>query len=285
MSMRTDCFGRPARIEANEATTFGRVTAVHREPGQMKRLELRVWRKILGKIPEFPLIANESFGKSLGLSHDAAESRMITLNDYVARMSTIFERPVGPLNEIKRALTEQTKTFSYDAMLEELFGEDESTIAAVRQASFNSEMLQGKAGPGGGVVADPFRAGFFTIAAAMDGPRSTTAEMTWRVWHLPQEGSVLSGWGDFRPTIAKCELTNHHLFGGAFETIIADPVVARRVKQVRFACDSSYAEIFYDDKQVSRFVHEHRRGRNFARRVAEIEGVAIQMISNLLGKQ
>lgn len=220
---------------------------------------------------------------------------MITLNDYVARMSTIFERPVGPLNEIKRALTEQTRAFSQEALLEELLGDDPVTIDTVRKASFDteilsadalSEALQGRAGPGGSVVADPFRAGFFTIAAAIDSPRAVTAEATWRVWHIPQEGSELAGWGDdWRPTITKCGLTGQHLFGSAFQTILGDPSVARRVKRVRFACDGSYAEIFYDGEKVSRFKHTvPRRGRNFVRKVAEIEGIALLMISNVIGE-
>lgn len=205
---------------------------------------------------------------------------MLSLNDFLAKLSVVFQRPIGPLNEIKRALSEQTKAFE-DGIFEEAFAD---AAAAIRGASsVDADVLAAKSGPGGGVKADAFRAAFFTIAAAIDGPRASAGTDTWHVWHLPQAGSVLAGWGDdWTPTFANCELTGCHLFGEAFKVAISNPDIARRVKEVRMATEGGFAEIHFDNSKISRFEFAYKRGPHFAYNVAVLTGTAIQLIAGVL---
>jgi hypothetical protein len=213
---------------------------------------------------------------------------MLTINDFAARLSAIFEQPIGPITEIKRALIEQTKAFNEDDLFEEYFGAEGSAQAVrdVRSSSFPQDVLAGKAGPGGGVKVDYFRAGFFTLAVALDNPRSETAEKIWLAWHLPQQGSVLSGWGeDWKPTFATCKLTGTHLFGHAFESIIRSAKIAARVQKVRVDTSGAFAEIKFDKGETSTFTHQYQRGPLFLRKVVEIDGQSLQLIATMLEKK
>lgn len=209
---------------------------------------------------------------------------MLLLNDFVARMAVIFQRPIGPLNEIKRALTEQTKALA-DEQFDESFS-DPKVAAAVRDLNgpkVDAAILAAKPGPGGGVRADPFRAAFFLIAATMDGPRASAGQDTWRVWHFPHADSVLAGAGrDFEPTFAECALTGCHLFGHAFQSILSSAALARRVDEVRMSTEGDFAEIEFDSNQVSRFKYPYSQGLHFSYKVSVLTGAAVHMIAGLL---
>jgi hypothetical protein len=208
---------------------------------------------------------------------------MKTLSDFIAHLSVMFGRPIGPLNEIKRALTEQTKQFD-DEIFERVF-ERKNAAQTVRKLAVDKidpDILAGKAGPGGGVKADAFRVAFFTIAASLDGPRATAGEDTWRVWHLPQGGSVMAGWGEnFKPKITVCALTGRHLFGDAMRDILSNVDLAKRVTQVRFSSEEGTAEIDYDDGKCSKFMFGFGKQR-LTYKVAVLKGAAVQHIAALV---
>lgn len=197
------------------------------------------------------------------------------LDDFAATLANLIEKPMSHFNELKRVLREQSSHF----------GEWTDALPEAAQAQIltrtDETMLRARTGPKGGVDADPFRAGFLTIAAVMNSARSEVALQTWHAWHLSQTGSELSGWGDdWRPTIKACPLTKQHLFGEAFKAIISAPDIARRVVRVCIASDS--AEIVYDDEQVSKFESYPGRPNKGLRVISILDGYVVQVIAATL---
>ncbi len=168
--------------------------------------------------------------------------------------------------ELLRALREQSSHFDPDPE---------------KYPAFDPAVLRARTGPGGGIDADPFRAGFVLVAMMLDGPKATIASRVWRAWHLSQEGSVLGGWGDdWKPTVTTCELTGAHLFGDALKKVLGDEDLARQVDKVRIAGDRS-AEIFHENGKVSRF-EGHHSAPPLLTRFAEVSGMVIADIASIL---
>jgi len=195
----------------------------------------------------------------------------VKLMDLCANLVPLLGVPMSEFTELARSLKEGSSHF------------DEASEAN----RLHPEILKGRPGPGGGVVADPFRAAFMLAALMINGPRRDSAKNTWEVWHLNQEGSILGGWGEcLQPTITRCPLTGMHLFGDAFKAILADEDLASRVKEVRIGSNGR-AEIRFDDDAVSRFgVHQslNRAGR-YLHRVAVLDGFVVHGVCQLLKRE
>lgn len=191
------------------------------------------------------------------------------LNDYLARLCPLLPVNMAELTELTRALKEQAAAF------ENL--EETADLPEDYRITENPEHeLKGKPGPGGGIDLTPFHAGFVLTALMVNSPRRETALATWGAWHLSQEGSTLSGWGDnFRPTIATCPLTGQHLFGNAFKVILSTSALASRVRRMRIDQGRQWAEIVYDKDKVSRFVSRGSKMSPNLNRVSELDGEVV----------
>lgn len=200
------------------------------------------------------------------------------LNTYSGHLVSLLKLPMSEFTELQRALKEQSAHFDPENKL----NQDVHAYAADAGIGYDPELLKGKAGPGGGIELDSFRAAFFLLAVVLNGPRKHAAEATWMTWHLNQEHSVLSGWGeDFKPTFAECPFTGHHLFGEALRAIIEDEDLAARVDEIRVASDLT-AEIHYDGGKVSKFEKSYRDQFPFLYRVSVLNGLVLQAIAQLL---
>ena len=203
------------------------------------------------------------------------------LNTFCGNLVPLLGLPMSEFTELQRALKEQSPHFDPD---------NELNAASRQQAeeagvAFDPAMFRGKAGPGGGIDVDPFRAAFFVLAVVLNGPRKESANSTWLTWHLNQEGSELSGWGEnWKPKFAACPMTGRHLFGDALKSIIEDQDLAARVDEVRVSSDL-YAEIRYDGGKVSRFEKPYRDQEPILRRDAVLQGIALQAISQLIKRE
>lgn len=203
------------------------------------------------------------------------------LNTFCGHLVSLLDLPMSDFTELQRALKEQSTHFDPDNQL----NRDVRAYADDAGIGFDPDLLKGKAGPGGGIELDSFRAAFFTLAVILNGPRKESANATWLTWHLNQEGSVLSGWGeDFRGKFTICPLTGQHLFGEALKVIVENEAIAKRVKEVRVASDLT-AEIHFDDDKVSKFEKSYRNRDPLLYRVAVTTGTVWQMIAMLVKRE
>lgn len=69
------------------------------------------------------------------------------------------------------------------------------------------------------------------------------------------------------------------MFGPALKKVLGDEDLARRVDLIRVRSDSHFAEIHYDDGQVSRFAEPSRSPLTWA---AELDGHVVAAIAALL---
>jgi hypothetical protein len=197
------------------------------------------------------------------------------LNDLTAALVSVIPVPFGEMNELLRALREQSQRNDGVVEWTELAPPDEEDNPAVA--------LRAKPGPGGGVEAKPFHAGFILVALMLNPPRRETAIKTWSTWHLVTEGSEWSGWGDdWRPKIKPCAVTQAALLGEALKTILANPDLADRVQCIRLDCAGDWAEIAWKDAPSSKFRNEARRVVSHLRRVAELDGKIIKYAARQL---
>jgi hypothetical protein len=190
------------------------------------------------------------------------------LTDYAGWLVSTLRDEQTTATELLRALREQNSHFNPDE--------------PKNYPEYNPDILRARSGPGGGLDADPFRAGFVLIAIMLDGPRSDICRRGWDAWHINHKGSVLSGWGDFKPIFARCDLTGEHLFGSAVKQILAEPSLAKNVARVRLASDCRWAEIWHSDGKTSRFENSHRRQPSHLVRTAELDGVVVAWIAEML---
>lgn len=203
------------------------------------------------------------------------------LNTFCGHLVSLLNLPMSELTELQRALKETSQHFDPDSEL----NHDVRAYAEDAGIGFDPDLLRGRAGPGGGIELDAFRAAFFTLAVILNGPRKESAHATWMTWHLNREGSVLSGWGDdWKPTLTICPLTGQHLFGEALKKIVENDGLAKRVKEIRAASDLT-AEIHFDDNNVSKFEKSYRDRDPLLYRVAVAKGTVWQMIAVLLKRQ
>ena len=203
------------------------------------------------------------------------------LNTFCGHLVSLLDLPMSDFTELQRALKEQSTHFDPDNQL----NRDVRAYAEDAGIGYDPDLLKGKAGPGGGIELDAFRAAFFTLAVVLNGPRKESANATWMTWHLNQEGSVLAGWGeDFRGKFTICPLTGQHLFGEALKKIVEDDVLAKRVKEIRVASDLP-AEIEFDDHRVSKFEKSYRNRDPLLYRVAVTKGTVWQMIAHLVKRE
>lgn len=203
------------------------------------------------------------------------------LNTFCGHLVSLLDLPMSDFTELQRALKEQSTHFDPDNQL----NRDVRAYADDAGIGFDPDLLKGKAGPGGGIELDAFRAAFFTLAVILNGPRKESANATWMTWHLNQEGSVLAGWGeDWKPTLTICPLTGQHLFGEALKVIVENDALAKRVKEIRVASDLT-AEIQFDNDKVSKFEKSYRNRDPLLYRVAVTKGTVWQMIAHLVKRE
>lgn len=141
--------------------------------------------------------------------------------------------------------------------------------------------LAGKPGPRGGVDATSFHAAFMLIGLMIDGPRKNAVQATYSAYHLDQEGNVSAGWADDGPLppAPLCPLTGEPMFGPALKRVLGDEDLARRVDLIRVRSDAHFAEIVYDNGQISRFSQPSRTPLTWT---AEMDGEVIAAIAALL---
>lgn len=203
------------------------------------------------------------------------------LNTFCGHLVHLLDTPMSEFTELQRALKEQSAHFNPEDKLNKAVRE----YAKDTGISFDPDLLKGRAGPGGGIELDPFRAAFFLLAVAINGPRKENANATWLTWHLNQAGSVMSGWGeDWKPTVTYCPLTGMHLFGEALRKIVEDVDLARRVKEVRVASNHT-AEIHFDEGKVSTFEKSYSDRAPLLYRLAVIDGSVWAMTAELVKRE
>lgn len=203
------------------------------------------------------------------------------LNTFCGHLVPLLNLPMSEFTELLRALKEQSAHFDP----EDKINQKVRAYADGAGIGFDPNLLKGRAGPGGGIEVDPFRAAFFLLAVALNGPRKDSAEATWATWHLNQEGSILSGFGDdWKPTFTFCPLTGQHLFGEALRAIVSDPALARRVSEVRAAADLN-GEIHFDEGKVSKFSKPYRDREPHLYRVAVVRGRVWRMVARLVTQE
>jgi hypothetical protein len=190
------------------------------------------------------------------------------LTDYAGWLVSTLHDEQTTATELLRALRQQSSHFNPE--------EPEN------YPEHDPDILRARSGPGGGLDTDPFRAGFVLIAIMLNGPRSDIGRRVWDAWHINHEGSVLSGWGDFKPIFTHCDLTGEHLFGSAVKQILGEPSLAKNVDKVRIASDCRWAEIWHSDGKTSRFEKPHRRQTSHMNRTAELDVVVVARIAGML---
>lgn len=200
------------------------------------------------------------------------------LNDLTGLLVAHLD-PTQSAAELQRALREQSEHFIDKDLPEGITTEVDSSI-----------LRAPRTGPRGGLDADPFRASFMLVAIMMNGMKSDIADRVWRAWHLVQQGSVLSGFGeDWKPTVKLCPLTHKFLFGDALKATLSDPRMAERVNTIRIRLDCQMGEFVYDNGKASRFKdHPEQKDRPENEpplmRTAELEGEILVMLSKLLAR-
>jgi hypothetical protein len=210
-----------------------------------------------------------------------AEIDPMKLNTFCGYLVSLLDLPMSEFTELQRALKEQSAHFDPANKL----NRDVRAYADDAGIGFDPDLFRGKAGPGGGIELDAFRAAFFTLAVILNGPRRESANATWLTWHLNQEGSVLSGWGeDWKPTLTICPLTGQHLFGEALKKIVEDERLAKRVKEIRVTSDLT-AEIHFDGDKVSKFEKSYRNRDPLLYRAAVVNGMVWQAIAQLVKRE
>lgn len=203
------------------------------------------------------------------------------LNTFCGHLVHLLDMPMSDFTELQRALKEQSPHFNPEGKLEKAV----RVYAEEAGIAHDPNLLKGKAGPGGGIELDSFRAAFFLLAVTLNGPRKDSSTATWLTWHLNQEGSEVSGWGDdWKPTFKLCPLTKQHLFGEALKQIIEDVSLAARVDEVRVASDLS-AEIHYDNGKISKFDKSYRETAPRLYRLAVVNGMVWQVAANLVTRE
>jgi hypothetical protein len=199
------------------------------------------------------------------------------LKTFSAHLVPLLKMPMSEFTELERALKEQSAHFDPENEI----NQEVLKLAAEKGVGHDPQLLKGKAGPGGGIELDAFRAAFFLLAVVLNGPRKESAYATWMTWHLNQEGSILGGAGDdWQPTFTVCPLTGQHLFGEALKAIIEDEGLARRVDEIRVSSNLS-AEIHYDGK-VSKFEKSYADMYPTLYRVAVLNGLVLVAVSQLV---
>ncbi|MCJ2033167.1 hypothetical protein [Methylobacterium sp. J-068] len=203
------------------------------------------------------------------------------LTTFCGHLVPLLDMPMSDFTELQRALKEQSPHFNPEDKLNKAI----RAYAEEAGISFDPNLLKGKAGPGGGIELDAFRAAFFLLAVTLNGPRKNSSTATWLTWHLNQEGSELSGWGDnWKPTIKLCPFTGQHLFGEALKKIIEDGSLAARVNEVRVASDLT-AEIHYDNGNISKFEKSYRDTSPHLYRLAVVNGMVWQAAAELVKRE
>ena len=182
---------------------------------------------------------------------------------------------MSEFTELQRALKEQSSHF------------DELSRANPRLAEESDarshDKIKAKPGPGGGIEADPFHAGFFLLAFMLNGPRAKSAEATWFAWHLETAGSVTAGFGDdFEPTWKPCPLTGDILFGEALKRMLSDNKIADRIEKISVSTSLLWAEVTFDKDKVSRFESIRINGLPLFDRIAVLDGTLIRSIARLI---
>lgn len=202
------------------------------------------------------------------------------LNTFCANLVPLLGLPMSEFTELQRALKEQSVHFDPESEI----NRKASEYAASTGVGFNPDLLKGKAGPGGGIDVDAFRAAFFMLAVILNGPRKESATATWLTWHLDQEGAVLSGWGDdFKGTIVACPLTGQPLFGAALKALVEQEDLACRVDKICVVSNVS-AEIYFDNGKVSRFQRSSNPDQLLYRE-AVVKGIVWQAIAQLVKRE
>ncbi|HQS18802.1 hypothetical protein [Reyranella sp.] len=149
----------------------------------------------------------------------------------------------------------------------------------------DAEELVGKRGRYGGLQATPFNVGFVVAALMVSSPtRAQAAFDTWNVWHLNQEGSVLSEFiGENKIKLTLCPLTGEHLFGEAFKAILSRSELAKSVQCVRIAGERAEIQYLHKKGEVKASKFESRiPDSRMLRRVAELDGRVVRMIAAML---
>jgi hypothetical protein len=192
---------------------------------------------------------------------------------FTENLLSVLNRDVPPGErishvELLRALREQSAHFNPDK--------------ASELPQFNPSVLRAKPGPGGGgPEADPFRGGFVLVAIMLGGTRSDIAYRVWDTWHLPAEGSVLSGWGDaFKPTFHHCDLTGAFLFGEALKTVLSDRDLPKLIQKLRIT-NNGEASIYHSGNKVSTFKHEYQNYMPLIR-ATELDGGLLRSIAGMV---
>lgn len=197
------------------------------------------------------------------------------LNTFATYLVPALGIPASDVTEGLRALRENSAHFDPESEINE-------EVRKNQLIRFAPDLLRAKPGPGGGIDADPFRAGFLLVSLMVPGPRRDAATNTWMAWHLTQEGSVLSGWGeDWRPTLRLCPLTKQVVFGDAMKAVCGDEDLAKRVQEIRVLSNDT-AEIVFDGDRVSRFT-DATGGRELGLiKSASLRGDVLVMVARLL---
>ncbi len=89
------------------------------------------------------------------------------LNTFCGHLVSLLDLPMSDFTELQRALKEQSTHFDPDNQL----NRDVRAYAEDAGIGYDPDLLKSKAGPGGGIELDAFRAAFFTLAVVLNGPR------------------------------------------------------------------------------------------------------------------
>lgn len=210
----------------------------------------------------------------------------MNIQTFFAYLVSLLGIEMSDCTELLRALKEGSAHFDPDS---DAYQDAIRREAAAENSAFlNGEVppktfLTGKAGRGGGLSVDPFRATFFLLGLMLDGPRKDAAMNTWLAWHMETAGTQLGGWvADGPPRWVKCPLTGEVLFGQALKAIFSDEDLARRVDKITVGTNRT-GEIYFDDGQVSRFEHGPSKPAHLYR-VAVIDFEVVAAVANLLAR-
>jgi hypothetical protein len=195
------------------------------------------------------------------------------LADYTGWLLASVQDDGTTAAELLRALREQSIHFDADK--------------APAGTELRPDILKARSGPGGGLDADPFLAGFVLIAVMLGGKRADLGNRVWHTWHLHHESMPRVAWGEeelYRQLRESkgCQLTGQHLFGDALKQILGNEDLARQIGRLRITGDL-VAEIEDDaGKVVSRF--KSLRPPPPLRRPAELDGMIIAGIGAILAR-